>query len=378
MATFDKDFLYPGTYRLKDGRTFHASAGDVAHLARRLEEMLAAGLQIPVSWEHQGLAPRTKAELSKLTADQTRLTLGHVESASLSPEGFLAGRVAVPVDDDAKRLPAVRFVSPTIAHDWTDGDGRFWPGASVVELAATPRPVQHRQQPFKPVAFSHGAISLSLADYRGDTTMPDDTQKPNDKKPDGEDGGKQLKTVLAALADVGLVLPDDTTPENLLDRLHTAALTKKGPETEAEAVPQAPPPPVGMSLGGKPQPTAAERRLLQLSHKDLQTRADALLSTGRVGPPVHQKLKAELGKVQLSLTAEGELSPSPVLAKIAAYEDLEPSSAWSAQRLSLGAEAIDPPAYLLGGPQSEAETKKAVDGFFALTGGGVPTAGAAK
>ncbi len=372
MATFDKDFLYPGTYRLKDGRTFHASAGDVAHLARRLEEMLAAGLQIPVSWEHQGLAPRTKAELSKLTADQTRLTLGHVESASLSPEGFLAGRVAVPVDDDAKRLPAVRFVSPTIAHDWTDGDGRFWPGASVLELAATPRPVQHRQQPFKPVAFSHGSISLSLADYRGDTTMPDDA-----KKPDGEGGdgsGAQLKTVLKALADVGLVLPDDTTPENLLDRLHTAALTKKGPEAEEAVTAPVPPAPIGMSHGGvqPPQPSAAEKRLLALSHKDLQARADALLSTGRVGPTVHQKLKAELGTVQLSLTAEGELSPSPVLAKIEAYEALEPSSAWAAQRLGLGVESVDPPAHLLGGPQSEAETKKAVDGFFVLTGGSVP------
>lgn len=218
MAWFEKDVLYPGTYHLGDGRVVTYTRDDVVHMAQRTKDMVAAGLAIPVCWEHQDDAvPLSAAELR---ARRARFNLGFLAKGRVSPGGFLEAVLDVPLADDAQRLPAVRFISPEIRRDWIDGSGRLWPGLSITHLAATARPVQHKQQPFRPVPATQLSLArLSLAAYLGDRTMANST---TELRP------PQLKTLLRYLREVGLHLPDDTDMDNLLERLLVAAMTKVG------------------------------------------------------------------------------------------------------------------------------------------------------
>lgn len=384
MATFEKDILYPGTVAPPDldgpvtFTTEHAPEGvtpdgkiSVPFLAARMKEMLGDDLQIPLSWEHQPAAkPLTKRERDEQQAELAKLTLGHVTAAELRPEGFAAAKVEIPVDEDAKRLRAIRFVSPAIDWDVTDGNGRFWPGPSITHLAATPRPVQHKQQPFRPVKLSQAAtpqrpaIRLSLGSYiqLGENPMADDAKKDGDDKgKKGDDGaivepGVKLSKVVACLGELGLVLGDGVTPENLLERLYVAAETKKaadgvttdtsagtGTETETDAQP---PPGIMMSL---------QTRILKMERQDLERRIKALRDTGRVGKPIYDRMAAELKSIKLSLGKDGEVADNLLLSKVKDYEALPEGSAWPLGRpihLSEQEVELDPPD---GSPVSDEE-----------------------
>lgn len=285
MATFVKDVLYPGTYHVPDGkggrRRIHYSRDDVGRLAERMKEMLEAGLQIPLAAEHQDKAkPLTVDERKAEWVKQ--LTLGWAADVELAPEGFLTTKVEVPVEEEAKRLPAARFVSPEIVNDFVDGTGRLWPGASITHLAVTPRPVQHKQQPFRAVRMSH-VVRLSLDQYAGESMAPPVISKGkamifgirdsgkngpqryavidnksaipvahfataseannfakivqtrlsldddgSGKEPDAGEKGFDLEELRKVLADDGYGVPEHISePEEFLRHLHTAALSKK-------------------------------------------------------------------------------------------------------------------------------------------------------
>jgi len=374
MAVFEKDALYPGTYHLPDGRKVTYSLADVRHLGQRAKAMISAGLQIPVAWEHQDDAvPQSEAERR---ANRARFNLGHATDAGVSPEGYLTARVEVPVADDAKRLPAVGFVSPEIRRDWIDGSGKLWPGLSITHLAVTPRPVQHKQKPFKPVKMSLDVVRLSLADVRlGDN--PVDEEKDDDdkqeKKGDDDSGDNEseeaktetvvdssgmMKRVIGCLAEMGMMLGEGVTAENLLERLYVAAETKKAVENPGSTNMNANNQPaeateaaggggysgaIAMSLEKRVQ--ASEKRLVGMERNALKQRIRGLLETGRVNPRIAKKLREDLDKVQLAINDDGELRPNPVLSRVEAYEALDPSTAWSSNnRLSQASEADGDPA----------------------------------
>ncbi len=186
------------------------------------------------------------------------------------------------MDDDAKRLPAVRFVSPRIEKDVKDGTGKVWPGLSITHLAVTDRPVQTPQQPFKPVSL---AFDLSLDGWSLSEEDPAKTDPPGDGNEEPDEKGKEkeppeneeeddkipdkgsMEGVIKALSEEGYVLPSDTTGENFIERLYTALMTAKAvrekdkPAEEEEPYPGTEPPneaqpPVSMSLD-----TPAAKRL---------------------------------------------------------------------------------------------------------------------
>lgn len=216
METFVKDVLYPGVWHIPNGRGGRKkvpfSRRDVRALQQRMQEMIAAGLSIPLAAEHQDQAkPLTAAERK---ADWVkRLTLGWAEDAEVAPEGYLTARVAVPLAEDAARLPAARFVSPEIVHDFVDGTGRLWPGPSITHLAVTARPVQYPQRPFQQVRMSN-VIRLSLQDFGGGKMA-------EKKKFD-------LEALRELLESDGYAVPEHIDdPEEFLEHLHTAALSKQ-------------------------------------------------------------------------------------------------------------------------------------------------------
>jgi hypothetical protein len=374
MAKFWKDALYPGNYRLPDGRLRNYQSSDVTHLARRVKDMVARGLQIPLCWEHQAEAKPTRSPAEQL-ADRARLNLGFVEDARVSPEGYLEVLCDVPVEEDVKRLPAVRFVSPELCTDWTDGDGTRWPGRSLTHLAVTSRPVQHRQRGFQPAAdrLSQSCSAadverLSLGDYEG-LAMPSNT------------GGVDLAKVISALREKGIPLPEDTTEMNFMDRLYVAcvALGSSG-EGENENNKYEPEAPAGGTddLAGVSEETptmmsmhaslkAYQNRLLAAERKGLERRIRDLVRHGKVSAPIRDKLLGELKTERLSLDAAGELKAGRLLARIEAYEALD-GSPFLAERMSLGGIREEPDPDERHAPRSEQEVQDVLSQWDAAMG----------
>lgn len=365
MPIFEKDVLYPGKYRLADGRRVEYTREDVAHLKQRLKDMTAAGLQVPVAWEHQDEAkPKSASERS---GERAKWNLGFVVDAAETPEGYLVARADVPGEDDARRLPSVRFASPEIVENYTDGTGKVWPGKSITHIAVTPRPVQHNQQPFRSVQLSGNVVRLSLSDRLSEEN------KTKEETPGEDQADAKFQECLDCLRADGYGLPDDTTPENIIERLHTAALTKRkvmgdqyGNQTTtgSEGVT-----PVTMSM--EQRLAATEKRLLQREKEQITLRIGSLFSTGRITKPMRDKLLQEAGAVQLSLDETGEIKEVKLLAKVEAYEAL-PASFGQADRLSAngdgGITAVDPPEGMAGPPRTREEVDRVVAEHFETTG----------
>src|SRR5262249_14927908 len=148
-----------------------------------------------------------------------------LERVERDPEGNTLYLVHdVPDPKDSKYVRGMRFVSPEIHFDFEVAPGRKLPGGTITHVAATAMPVQQPQVPIEVVALS-GAVRLSWFDYSppvrlGETPMAEEKEtKSEGGEGEGVGEGKKLKKLLEVLASVGLVLPDDTTPETLLERL---------------------------------------------------------------------------------------------------------------------------------------------------------------
>lgn len=239
MPTVAKDVLYPGEYHLRDGRKFVCEKSDPGYYAQRMRDMLAAGLHVPLSWEHQDSAkPMTADELATKRADRARLTLGHAQEVRVGAAGELEVVADVPDDGDLRRLPSAKFVSPKIEWNYRDSTNRVWPGPSITHIAVTSNPVQHKQRPFQLAVGDEndpwgGPITLSLDEYQGGMPGTDPTAAmpapapvaPQPPPQPLQDPTGRLNEIVSALAPLGIILPQGTTADNFLDRLHTAVLT---------------------------------------------------------------------------------------------------------------------------------------------------------
>lgn len=422
MAKFLKDVLYPGTYTVSDGkggrRKVTYTRADVVHLAKRMKDMLEAQLSIPLAAEHQTQAKPLTAEERKAEWVK-KLTMGYAEEAALAPEGFLTSVVEVPVEEDARRMPAVRFVSPEIQEDFVDGNGRLWPGASITHLAVTPRPVQIHQRPFQPVQMS--CVRLSLTDY--EAPMADETTTPGEGG-EGEGGKKgfDLEALRKVLEEDGYAVPDSITdPSDFLTHLYTAALSKKSAmdaafgdddeeeveETGGGSGSEPPTPasgPVMMSLCGRQiqivrpnrsrerrtkgkKKTGAATQPVQLSHGDqrsarleanllarerqgLAQRIQSLYDSGRITKPIHDQLRAQATTVRLSLDEGGAVTANPVLSKVEAYEALPAGTAWpTTGALPPDVQAASPPSGNWSPEGNPTAVAESVDAFFQMLPG---------
>lgn len=377
MATVKKDVLYPGIYTLPDGRTFKCEPDDVPHFAQRMNDMLAAGLHIPVSWAHQASAvPMSDEEWDAYRAKKAQLVVGHAKGAEINPDGFLENLLEIPDDKDRAQLPKTRFVSPMIQHDFIDPSGRKWEGPSIMHIAVTPRPIQTKQQPFASGAGAALSFCLSLDGFKADfgdvpvakkkkVKLADDEEDPKKKKPDDEetppeesvddeyetdeeDGdeeepvieqepktpeemsviNKKVQEVIAKLAEHQIMVgSEDNQPKNLmelLDRLIVALDTKKHTEDpnageQEEVQPEEPPFMMSMQEELKAQKARGDNleRILAKSHRTgAKARARKLL--GFLDKPEVDALCEAIDKDPVNLSEDAPLSPA--IAQLEAYE----------------------------------------------------------
>lgn len=159
-----KEVIRPGTYWYVDGATglpkrLVATPDAIKYWFDSGNEMLAAGLSIPVPVEHQSDAkPLTKDERA---AAQLRNNAGWVTGFELK-DGALLSVLDIQDQDIARKLPStIKWTSPWFT-SFMDGGGKLRQGV-IGHVALTTRPRITRQQPFTPAAFSTIAAALSYA-----------------------------------------------------------------------------------------------------------------------------------------------------------------------------------------------------------------------
>ncbi len=343
MRSTWKDILYPGTVQVR-GQTYTFTPEDLRNAERvgndRLREYF-----VPVCWEHDPAAVPLGLSAA---AQRARSVVGGVGSYRVDSRGVLQARIDVDRDADADAMNRARFVSPLVHWDWVGEDGRKWPGLTVQHVAATPVPVQSKQQP---ISLSRGStvgpIYLSLSDYK-EPPVAEENETTTEEAP-GTGGKDYFKEAMEHLKNKGVNLPEDTNPENAWERIVVACMQgddvamDETPEPEDDQVEvSTQPAPIGLSQAERSSLARAEK----LTRKELLGRIDAAFAAGKITPTVAKKLKNEASSVKLSFGEDGELKPNPVTHKLAIVEDLVAHSAWSKQaQLSQSAEVqeVAPP-----------------------------------
>lgn len=343
-----KDTLYQGTVHVPTGNpsqptiVAHFGAKDIDNAVKVGKAKVAAGWRIPACWEHQEAWPVKLSRADKAAID-AKHTYGEIVDFR-NQGGVLQSLVEVYDNADAKRLKKVKYCSPQVSCNWTDSTGKKWPGVTITHLAATPVPVQHKQQPWRLSRAGSLTIWLSQSDYEG-TTVADDLDDIDETADpmvgDDEGGGDKCGEAISLAEELGLHLGEGTTEQNFFERFCAAAKTKLahegGVDDESDmddgdigddqpppdAAPATQPPPMSLSL--RKQMQQAET----FARSNIGNRIKRLLKTGRITPPMATKLENEAKTVKLSFSKDGSLRPSGVLAKLDAYEELPANSAWA-------------------------------------------------
>ena len=151
----EKEVIGPGTYWYIDEKTgvprkWTVTAAETKRLHDDGNRMLAAGLSVPVPFEHDFQAhPMTPKE--KLLNNA-----GEIKEYRMKGEKLWS--VVDVQDEEAKKKvgTSIRWTSPWIS-SFTDGDGHKWDNV-IAHLALTTRPRVTKQEPFKSIA-----AALSMA-----------------------------------------------------------------------------------------------------------------------------------------------------------------------------------------------------------------------
>jgi hypothetical protein len=248
---FQKRIVRPGTYsvRRKDGtRTrYHISKKRMQHWVNQFETMKSRTLKIPAPWRHE-----EKAQPIRLDADVKDIDSynngGFWEKLWIGPDGWLWGEVDVPRAEDADRLgKTVVDVSLLAKQEWEDAQQNKYPDA-ITHIALVTHPVVPDDQTFKAIKDEdkpdyvpptmEPAIALSMEDFAFADDNDAGTDPPKDKANAGGEGASDsatVKDICSLLKEVlQLTLPDDTTADNLLSRLHTALVAVRGKKDEGD------------------------------------------------------------------------------------------------------------------------------------------------
>ncbi len=379
MPRFKKAVAAPGTYQTPEGLA-SVSPARIQHWHDTTQKLLARGYRPPVSWGHVSKAvPATEDDQQYWSA---RYLAGKVVGSQIAPDGTLIYELDCPgVESENGRiigmaeLPDGKRVKTAIeevsigARNWTDGAGQEWQDAPI-HLALTPLPVwvpEGGQPPFEPVEtrsaqnFGMGNLLYRFAtNSTKEPDMTDEKETTSDTSESAQDSGSSLKKVLGLLANCGLTLPDDTTPENLIERLLVACTVKDGNGDVEEAEVKEETEPVMLSTLRDPVAKAMAARLADQDRKTRLARVDALVARGLPASEA-RSLREQITKVQFSLTAAGEILTPPVEDQLALLERVMPKDGFQALYLGQaipGAVEATPPEET---EQGQAKWRKIAD-----------------
>jgi hypothetical protein len=188
-----KQLLRPDIWYKTARGWFCPTNADCRQYVEGTKRALANKVPIPVPLEHHREADPSRLPLSReqVMANLVGLNVGFLDDLRINPDGSIDAQLDVdwvpdgngqPIRDEAEikaRLAkSIKFVSPYIVSDLTDGYGNSY-GPGIAHAALTANPVDHGQQPFalsKSVTLGRG-LFLSLAHSRS-MSMPTAPEAP--------------------------------------------------------------------------------------------------------------------------------------------------------------------------------------------------------
>jgi len=351
---FVKQILKPGVYLASTPsgrkRRVRLTLDRLKRICETFQNMLKAGLNIPAPWGHDGSIPVR-------SADVVKNNVGFWKKLWLDQKtGWLYGELEVPREEDASRVgTTVQEVSPFLAPEWRDGQGNVWKDA-ILHIGLVAHPVVAGQENFQKAEES--AMSLQMSGYLF------------------ADEGTELERALAILRGLGLPLPDDTTEENLLERILIAgeALLKKKQDEEGEPEketgeqkspekPQQEPAPVAMAAeleAAGQKIKVLEATASKLLGERYLSRIRQLVATGRCSPDyANKKLVPMAENLQFSLDEKGVPMSNPLDPILEALE---------AQPANPITRTEEPFPYKPTGELTDEEAEKIADSVFQVAG----------
>lgn len=391
---FRKAVLKVGTYHSPDG-VVEVTPDRLRHWEKQVKKIQATGYAIPMHWDHSSemelLEPIKLTTLQENKNRSAQNTVGRLLDFEVSPKGDSAvirveGRTTQA--KEAMQSNAV-FVSPVLFSEWKDGSGQTYTD-TIGSIDLVDYPVDYAQGPFEPVQTTETktqsmrcCIRMSSKPktvYRMAMPYEEEDKEESEKDESSVDPATEpamdstmgeseaefkpanpaatsVSDVVQSLTQVGIVLPDDTTTANFLERLRPALLTaiasKQQPQQEMPATElppeQQPEQPV---LADQPQIAAMSARIRQLEQERIndkktvaQQRLDSLLKSGRITPHEFQKLKSDLSVQRMSVTKDGSVDTGKIGVWIESREQLPKGAVWDAsQRIErLGLYKVDAP-----------------------------------
>lgn len=215
MPRFIKDVLKPGSFRVSETEGVTFGKSDLERMVSEFDAMRAAGLAVPVPWEHPDINDPNCAPIPEKEREQfkSKFNAGWVERLFIEGDELKA-EVDIPLEDDAAKLEKVgTFVSPQIG-SFVAGDSSQWKNV-VKHLALTTKPVnadQSRKFTPVPVLSLSRDVSFSIADQ-----MPDESGQEEGAGNEGEEVSKQgdgegkedpqIEEFRQAMLSIGVTLP---------------------------------------------------------------------------------------------------------------------------------------------------------------------------
>jgi hypothetical protein len=344
---FRKLALTPGTYSVvgSDGQRTSVNLDEnrLKRVVDNTKRMLAKGVKVPVPFAHSdenGKVPGPVLfnkqgapidyETNQLIGWRSDLNAGYVKAIDY---GTYKGQDGVVVDIEAfgqaedNSTPAgkigktVQETSLIIRDQFIDSKGEDH-GEVIFQVAAVTNPVEFGQQNFA-LAMSDNQVVMSepMAKTTAKPSFPPKKAKPfgedepiaEGETPEAADSapvplrdeqnveGQQpqpqpIEDLIAVLNEFGFSLPDDTTPENIIDRLRLCVRQKladqrgSSPDSVQNQSQQTPQPPQGAGVPGSPiaMNDANPALTIMLSQITLQrreqvrARANRLVESGQV------------------------------------------------------------------------------------------------
>lgn len=260
MALFRKVIARPGTYLARglDGKRLAKTltAQELAEVCRTGNDMLAKGHLIPAPYGHtdkDGLYPVPLYAGSDGAAESPRwdhaVNAGFWKSFETDEQGALVG-VLETDEEHAKRIGnEYRQTSALLASSWTDGKGETFRNAPL-HVCVTNKAVEPDQEnfsllPSQKETLAEVAMAFSQDGYLGKLEEDQDSfvamSEDSEVGEVGEVGNVALvpeligKVKQELKTKLDLTLPDDTSPENFMDRFLTILLNLK-PKEEGDDV----------------------------------------------------------------------------------------------------------------------------------------------
>jgi len=142
------------------------------------------------------------------------------------------------------------------------------------------------------------------------------------------DDGSQVGDLMLALADHDVVLPEDTSMENFMDRLRTALIAKKGTSSDSQPNSDFD---QGETIVADPQIATMSSYATKSYNAKLNRNLKALLKSGRCTPVEYRQRRKQAEVVKLSLNSQGKPKRNTVSEWIRSRAQLPKGAVWSSR-----------------------------------------------